>query len=84
MSLGMQYCFHSNHKVGAFMIAEEIGIARTPKLLRHRFGEFVMSKKSDDAYEYIFVTSFFHKKLGKRIYANQCGKKAFRIRVKRK
>lgn len=43
-----------------------------------------MSAKPEDDYEYIFVKSFFHKKLGKRIYASQCGKKAFRLRVKRK
>jgi hypothetical protein len=37
----------------------------------------------DDEYEYIFVTSFFHKGLGRRIYASSYGKTAFRLRVKK-
>lgn len=43
-----------------------------------------MNEDSNDDYEYIFVKSFFHKGLKKRIYAAQYGKEAFRIRVKRK
>lgn len=39
---------------------------------------------SDDDFEYIYVTSFFHKKLGRRIHAHECGKKAFRLRIRRK
>jgi hypothetical protein len=34
--------------------------------------------------EVIYVTSFWHKKARRRIYAHQCGVKAFPIRVKRK
>jgi hypothetical protein len=37
----------------------------------------------NDAYEFIFVASFLDK-TGKRIYARTYGKKAFRIRVKKK
>jgi len=32
-------------------------------------------------FTYIFVASFFHKKLGRRLYASDCGKKAFRLKV---
>lgn len=39
---------------------------------------------STPEYEVIWVTSFFHKKAGRRIYAHQCGVKAFPIRVKRR
>ena len=38
----------------------------------------------DENEEYIFVTSFRHPSTGKRIYASQFGKKAFRIAVKKK
>ncbi len=37
-----------------------------------------------DEGEYIFVTSFYSKKAGRRIYASEYGKKAFKIPVKRK
>jgi len=43
-----------------------------------------ISKTNDDEYEYIYVPYFFHKKLGRRIYARKYGKKAFRIRVKKR
>ena len=33
--------------------------------------------------EIIFVTSFYHKKAKRRIYAHECGKKAFPIKVKK-
>lgn len=39
-----------------------------------------MTTPVDNA-EYIFVASFRHPKTGKRIYASQHGKKAFRIKV---
>lgn len=42
-----------------------------------------MAAPTDDDYEYIFVASFVAKS-GKRIYAKNYGKKAFRIRVKKK
>lgn len=32
-------------------------------------------------YQYIFVTSFFHKGLKRRIYARECGKRCFRLMV---
>ena len=42
-----------------------------------------MATPIDDEYEYIFVASFVDKS-GKRVYAKTYGKKAFRIRVKKK
>ncbi len=43
-----------------------------------------MSTPSEnDSYEFIFVASFLDK-TGKRVYAKTYGKKAFRIRVKKK
>jgi len=38
----------------------------------------------DEDHEYIFVKSFFHRGLGRRIYAWQYGKKAFRLKIRRK
>ena len=35
----------------------------------------------EDGYKIIFVTSFFHKKLNRRIFAKDCGKKAFTLKV---
>lgn len=37
----------------------------------------------DDNGEYIFVTSFYSKKAGRRIYASEYGKKAFKIPLKK-
>jgi len=39
--------------------------------------------KADENAEYIFVASFRHPKTGKRIYASQSGKKAFRLKIKK-
>ncbi len=38
----------------------------------------------NDDYEFIFVASYLDKRTGRRIYARTYGKKAFRIRVKKK
>ncbi|AMO58129.1 hypothetical protein [Endozoicomonas montiporae] len=40
--------------------------------------------KNDDDYEVVYCTSFRHPKTGKRIYASQCGKKAFRLKIRKK
>lgn len=37
-----------------------------------------------DEFEYVFVKSFFHKGLGRRIYAWQYGKDAFRLKIRKK
>ena len=52
----------------------------------HQFRRDSMDKipRDDDDFEYIFVASFVHKKTGKRIFASSYGKKAFRIRIKKK
>lgn len=42
-----------------------------------------MKNSHDDAVEFIF-TAYITLKNGKRIYARQCGLKAFRIPVKRR
>ncbi len=42
-----------------------------------------MATPNENDYEFIFVASFLDK-TGKRIYAKSYGKKAFRIRVKKK
>lgn len=34
-----------------------------------------MLAPESNEYEYIFVKSFFHKKLGRRIHAHECGKR---------
>ena len=38
---------------------------------------------TDDQGEYIYVASFYSKKAGRRIYASEYGKKAFKIPVKK-
>ena len=38
--------------------------------------------KQNESEEYIFVKSFRHHKTGKVIHASQCGKTAFRIKVR--
>lgn len=44
----------------------------------------MLIKKEDAASEYIYVSSYFNKRAGKRIYARQFGLKAFRFKVKSK
>ena len=40
-------------------------------------------KKETEILEIIFVSSFYHKKAKRRIYARDCGKTAFPIKIKK-
>ena len=40
--------------------------------------------KPDEEFETVFCASFFHKKLNRRVYAHEYGKKVFALRFRRK